>query len=190
MNLVWGLSVIVSLIFSFFNGTVTETANAVMEGAGKGVEITLTLMGIMCLWTGIMKIASESGLIKIFSKFLRPITSFLFPKIPNNTPAMEAIVMNMTANILGMSNAATPLGIRAVSELKKLSKNNTASDAMCMFIVINTASIQLVPATVLTLRANAGSNFVYGIIPAVWLTSVTALTVGVISAKVFGKRGR
>ena len=188
MNYFWGFIVVISVIFAFFNGTVTETANAVTEGAGKAVEITVMLMGVMCLWSGIMKIASESGFVKIISRLLKPLTKFIFPKIPQSSPAMEAIVMNMTANILGMSNAATPLGLRAVSELSKYNGGNIASDAMCMLIVVNTASIQLIPATILTIRKNMGSQSVYGIIPTVWLASASALIVGVIAAKIFAKR--
>lgn len=190
MNIIWGIIILISVIFSAFNGTLTDTANAVTEGAQKGVEITLMLTGVMCLWSGVMKIASKSGLIKIISRLLQPLTRFLFPDVPKDSPASDAIVMNMTANILGMSNAATPLGLRAVKEMQKISKSDTASDALCMFIVVNTASIQLIPATILTIRANMGSTAVYSIIPAVWLSSVTALTVGVITAKIFAKRER
>lgn len=187
LNYIWGIMILISIIVGAFNGKLEETANAAMSGAAQAVTMTISLLGVMCLWTGLMKIASESGLTKFFSKLLRPITRLLFPAIRQDSPAMEAIVMNMTANIFGMSNAATPLGLKAMKELSKLDGHHTASDSMCMFIVINTASIQIIPTTILAMRQAVNSANSYEIIAPVWIASILALITGVISAKIYAK---
>lgn len=179
---------LVSIITSVFTGKVEAVSLAAINGAGEGVKLVLELAGVMCLWTGIMEIASKSGLVNALGRFLSPVTRFLFPKIPQNSRAMRAIVMNMTANILGMANAATPLGLNAMYELQKMNKSDTASDEMCTFVVINTASIQLIPATVIALRAAQGSAAPNEILLPVWVTSFAALCVGVLTLKSFQRR--
>jgi spore maturation protein A len=188
LNYLWGGMIIISIITAVFNGTVKETTDALMNGACEAVTLTFSLMGVMCLWTGVMKIASDSGLIKYISKALRPVTKLLFPKIPPKSPAMDAIVMNITANIFGMSNAATPLGIKAVEEMAKKESKSYASDAMCMFIVLNTASVQLIPSTILALRSNALSTDTYAVIAPIWCASIVSLITGVIAVKIFERR--
>lgn len=188
INYIWGSIILVSIIFGAFNGKLSDVSSAVLTGANEGVTMAISLMGIMCLWTGLMKIANKSNLTKVFSIILRPITKFVFPDIPNNSEAMNAIVMNMTANLLGMSNAATPLGLKAVKELHKLYPYKTASYNICMFVIINTASLELVPSTILALRQNAGSANCFEIIIPVWIASILSISVGVISGKLFSKK--
>jgi len=144
-------------------------------------------MGVMCFWSGIMNIAEKSGVTEIIAKILKPVTKILFPKLKDEK-AINAIIMNMTANMLGLSNAATPLGLKAMKELNKYSDGKTATDEMCMFIVINTASLQIIPATIIAMRQAAGSATPTDIIIPVWLCSICVITVGVVTAKIFSKR--
>lgn len=183
INYIWGIIIIVSAVFGIFSGNADKMTNAFMEGADSAVNMTVSLLGIMCFWTGIMEIAENTGVTDLIGKILNPLVNFLFPKLKDNE-VKKAIVMNITANMLGMSNAATPLGLKAMERLKKYAKKNTATDDMCMFVVINTASIQIIPSTVIAIRQSAGSVNPTEIIPAVWLCSILALTVGVISAKI------
>ena len=146
---------------------------------------------MMCFWSGLLEIAKRAGLTEKLAKLIRPLTQLLFPRLRGDSPAVTAMVMNMTANFLGLSNAATPLGLAAMQELEKINpKPGTASDEMCMFVVINTASISLIPTTVIALRSAAGSQDPFGIIVPVWLCSVTAVTVGVIAAKLMQRAGK
>lgn len=189
MNYIWAAIMLISIVTAFFTGKIDMVASASVQGAISGVTFILELVGVMCFWTGIMAIAERGKLIDVLSRLLRPLTRILFPDISPKSSAMNAIVMNMTANMLGMSNAATPLGLRAMVELDKLNnKRNTASNAMCMFVIINTASIQLIPATLIAIRTSAGSHAPTEVIVPIWIVSAMAVTVGVVSAKIFEKR--
>lgn len=189
LNYIWSGMVVISFIVAAFTGRLETITSAAMEGAGSAIEMCIGLLGVMCLWTGIAKISENSGLTGVFSRILKPITKIMFPGLKNGSRALNAIVMNMVANLLGMGNAATPLGIAAMKELDKQNeKKGIASDEMCMFVVINTASIQLIPATVIALRQLFGSQNPTEVIFPVWLCSICAVTVGVIAAKVFQKR--
>ncbi len=191
LNYIWCGMIVVSFVTAIFTGRIEAVTNGAMEGAASAVDTCVGLLGSMCLWTGIAKIAENSGLVEVFAKLLRPVTKIIFPKLKANSAAMRAIVMNMVANILGMGNAATPLGITAMKELDKLNgRKSTASDEMCMFVVVNTASIQLIPATVISLRQMYGSQSPSEIVIPVWICSVLAVTIGVTAAKIFQKRSR
>ena len=191
LNYVWGGMIIVSFVVALFTGNIESVTNAAMKGAGTAIETCVGLLGVMCLWTGIAKIAEDAGLCKIFAKLLRPITRIIFPKLKEGSAALEAIVMNMVANLLGLGNAATPLGIKAMKELDRLNGHRSeASDEMCMFVVINTASLQLIPATVIALRQTFGSSNPSEIVVPVWICSVCAIVVGVTAGKIFQKRRR
>lgn len=187
LNYIWSGMIIISLITAFFTGRISEVSSALMTGAGDAVTMTISLMGIMCLWTGIMNIAENTGVTQLVAKLLSPLMKILFPRLKDKR-AKDAIVMNMTANMLGLSNAATPLGLKAMQELKRLSDGRTATDEMCMFIVINTASLQIIPSTVIALRQSAGSITPTDIIIPVWLCSICVITVGVLAVKIFSKR--
>lgn len=187
LNYIWAGIMVISVAIAAFTGKLDQVASASIDGAANAVTFAISMMGIMCLWTGLMKIAANSGLVKLFAKALRPLTRLIFPDVPQDSPAMNAIVMNMTANMFGMSNAATPLGLNAMKELNKLGTvwSKTATNAMCMFVVINTASIQIIPATVLALRQAANSQNPFEIIVPAWIASICGVAVGVISAKLF-----
>ena len=185
LNFIWAGMMIVAVVCAIFTGRVSEVTSAMTEGAQSGISLTISLMGIMCLWTGIMNIAENTGIAKLVAKLLTPVMKILFPKLKDKK-AKEAIVMNMTANMLGLSNAATPFGLKAMNELKRLSNSKDATDEMCMFIVINTASIQIIPSTVIALRQGAGSTAPTEIIIPVWLCSICSL----LAVKLFSARSK
>lgn len=189
INYIWGTMVLVAVVFGAINGKIPEVTNAVMSGAEDAVAMTISLMGIMCFWTGIMKIAEDTGVTDVIARLLQPLMKVLFPNL-RDPEAKKAIVMNMTANMLGMSNAATPLGLDAMEKLSKHANGKRATDEMCMFIVINTASIQLIPSTIIAMRQAAGAVSPADIIIPVWICSLCAVTVGVIAVKIFSRRQR
>jgi spore maturation protein A len=162
-------------------GRVTDAA---IKAAGTGVEIAIGLIGVMALWLGIMKIAEESGMVKIIARGVKPITRRLFPTIPPDHPSISAMVMNIAANMLGLGNAATPLGLKAMEELQKLNKTkDTASNDMITFLVINTSAITLIPASAIAIRASLGSaNPQQIIVPAIIGASMATI-VGLITVK-------
>ena len=189
LNYIWAFMLLASVITAIFTGRISLVAEAAIAGAGEGASLVLGMLGVMCFWTGLMEIAEKSGIISALSRFLSPITRLLFPRLPKDDPAAGAIVMNMAANLLGMGNAATPLGLRAMRLLDARNhEKERASNEMCMFVLINTASLQLLPTTLLLLRQTTGSENPGEIIVPIWIVSVCALVVGVISAKMFEKR--
>ncbi len=189
LNYIWCGMIVLSFAAAIFTGRIEPLTAGAIEGAASAVETCIGLLGSMCLWTGIARVAENSGLINIFARLLKPVTRTIFPKLRQDSAAMRAIVMNMVANLLGMGNAATPLGIAAMRELNRENKNRSvASNEMCMFVVINTASIQLIPSTVISLRQIYGSTDPSGIIVPVWICSVCAVIVGVTAAKIFQRR--
>lgn len=165
-----------------------EVTNAAIDYAGKAVNIAIGLVGIMALWLGIMKIAEQAGLITIIAKSVRPITKFLFPDVPHDHPAMGSMIMNISANMLGLGNAATPFGLKAMEELETLNPvKGTATNAMCTFLAVNTAGLTLIPATAIAIRAAAGSSDPTIIIGTSIFGASCATIVGVLSAKVMEK---
>lgn len=164
------------------------TNEGIVGSAKKAVELAIGLIGIMALWLGVMKVAEQAGLIAQLARVLRPITTRLFPDVPADHPAMGAMIMNISANMLGLSNAATPLGLKAMEELNKLNKKiGTATDAMCTFLVINTSNVQLIPATVIAIRASAGSANPTEIIGPALLATALSTVLGVFLAKTLAK---
>jgi spore maturation protein A len=161
-----------------------RVTSAALEGAGTAVEIAIGLIGIMALWLGVMKVAQEAGITTLIAKLVRPITRWLFPKIPEDHPAIGAMIMNIAANMLGLSNAATPLGLKAMEELDSLNPNKgEATDDMCTFLVINTSAITLIPATAIAIRASLGSaNPQMIIVPSV-IAASCATIVGLTTVK-------
>lgn len=161
-----------------------QVTQAAFEYAGRAVEIALGLIGIMALWLGVMKVADQAGLIKIIARMLKPITRLLFPEVPSEHPAMGSVIMNISANLLGLSNAATPFGLKAMEELDTLNpKKGTATNAMCTFLAINTGGLVLIPATAIALRASMGSSEPAIIIGTSIFGASCATVVGVLSAK-------
>jgi len=167
-----------------FSGLQRVTNDGIVSYASTAVTIAIGLIGIMALWLGVMKVAEEAGLVQTIASGLRPVMTRLFPDVPANHPAMGAMILNISANMLGLANAATPLGLKAMEELNKLSKKaGTATDAMCTFLVINTSSVQLIPATVIAVRASAGSANPTEIIVPMILATATATIAGVTAVK-------
>lgn len=190
LNYIWAGMLVIGFVAGIINGKVSEVTKAAVDSAGRAIELSIALLGIMCLWTGLMAIAEKSGGIRFISRVFKPLLRFLFPGIPKNHPAVGAIVMNLSANFLGLGNAATPLGLKAMNELQKLNPDKSrATDPMCMFLVLNTAAVQLVPSTVIAIRTSAGSSNPAEIITAVWIASVCATVTGVLFAKIFSGAG-
>ena len=183
MNLIWSLMVIASLVTAALTGRMDETMNAVFEGASSAVSTLISFAGAMCFWTGIMKVAEKSGVSAVIRRIISPLVNRLFPSCSDK--AKHYISMNMTANFLGMGNAATPMGMMAAQELDRENDNPLVpSAAMCMLVVINTTSFQLMPSTIIALRAAAGSLAPASVIVPIWLASAFALTVGVFAVKI------
>lgn len=188
MNIIWFLLIVISILVGGATGQIEKVTQAAIDSANLAVEISLDLIGVMALWLGLMKIAEEAGLVHVIAKGLKPIMEKLFPDVPADHPAMGAMVLNIAANMLGLGNAATPLGLKAMKELQKLNnKKDTATNAMCTFLAINTASIQLIPATTIALMTAAGSKNPTAIIGTSLLaTSASAIT-AVLAVKFFEK---
>lgn len=177
LNYIWFGMMAISVVAGIFTGRIDAVTEAAINMSKVAVEISIGLIGIMALWLGIMKIAEASGLIKIIARGLRPITVRLFPDVPEDHPAIGSIVLNMSANMLGLGNAATPLGLKAMEELQELNpKKDTATNAMVMFLAINTSSVQLIiPATVVALMGAAASQIFITTILATLASTITAI---------------
>lgn len=176
--------VLVSFVCALINGRMDETVNAALEGAKNSVEVLLSFAGIMCMWTGFLRIGENSGLCDKIAKVFEPLVKRLFRDIGDG--AKRYITMNMSANLLGMGNAATPMGIKAMKELDKLNENpQKPSKNMCMLTVINTTSIQLVPSTIIALRAASGAADPSAVILPVWVASAAGFAVAVMCVKLF-----
>ena len=177
LNYIWFGMILISVVVGTITGNIDAVTEAAITMAKTAVEIAISLIGIMALWLGTMKIAEESGLIQIIARALRPITIRLFPDVPEDHPAIGSIVLNMAANILGLGNAATPLGLKAMEELQELNPNkDTATNAMCTFLAINTSSVQLIiPATVVALMGAASNQIFITTIIATGLSTIAAI---------------
>ena len=159
MNYIFLLLISISLIIGFVNGRLEEINTSLLTSCNIAVKIAFSLIGIMAFWLGIMRIAEKAGIINIIAKILKPITKKIFSDIPQNSPAIGDIAMSISANALGLTNAATPIGIKAMQELQEENKNKTvASDSMCMFLGMNTAGFQIIPATVIAILTGLGAK--------------------------------
>ncbi|MCH9006424.1 MAG: nucleoside recognition protein [Calditrichaeota bacterium] len=188
LNYVWFGLMVVAIVVGAINGKLPEVTKAAFEMAEVSVNIALGLIGIMALWLGILKIAEESGMDRILARLIRPISKRLFPDIPEDHPAIAAILLNLSANWLGLSNAATPFGLKAMEELQKLNeKKDVASNSMVTFLALNTASITLIPATILGVRISLGSQNPQEIIGPTIFAGLCATTVAIIAAKLLAK---
>ena len=177
LNYIWFGMMFVAVIVGILTGNIDAVTQAAIDMAKTAVEIAIGLIGIMALWLGTMKIAEESGLIRIIASAIRPITIWLFPDVPEDHPAIGSIILNMAANLLGLGNAATPLGLKAMEELQDLNpEKETATNAMCTFLAINTSSIQLIlPATVVALMGAAANQIFITTILATGLSTIAAI---------------
>jgi len=188
MNAIWFLLIVISVIFSVIDGRLELFTKSLFEGAKSAVEVSLFLLGIVALWLGITKIIEESGLIHRLSNLFRPAVSHLFKDIPQDHPAVTSITLNFLANVFGLGNAATPLGIKAMQDLQSLNKEaETVTFAMMLLIVINTASIQLVPFTVIGILSDFGSKNPAWIVSPTILATVLSAVFAVATLFVFRK---
>ena len=184
MKWIFAIMILLSVVFGAFSNRMDAVSNAALEECGRAVELTLSLVGAMCMWGGVMEIAERSRLTEKLAALLSPLIRRLFRGLDATGAAARAICLNITANLLGLGNAATPLGLSAMRELRLQDPGSPqASDNMILFVVLNTASIQLVPTTTAMLRLNAGSAAPMEIMPAVWVTSALSLTVSLLVAK-------
>ena len=189
LNYIWLGFLLVAVLVGGFSGRLPEMTKGAFETAADAVmKIALPLVGIMAIWLGIMRLAERAGLVQLIARALRPLMRFLFPDVPADHPAMGSMVMNMAANMLGLGNAATPLGLRAMADLERLNPHpGTATNAMCTFLAVNTASIQLIPTTAIGLLAIAGSRNATAIVPTAFLATCCAACTGVATAKFLEK---
>jgi len=181
--------IVIGILVAVINGRLDLINNVILENTGDAVTFAIGLTGIMATWLGLMKIAEKSGLIKSVGNLISPIMKLLFPGIPKNHPANAAIVMNMVANMFGAGNSATALGLKAMDELQTLNRQkDTATNAMAMFLVINMSSIQLIPLTVLKIRADVGSSNPTEIIGTTLIATAVSTIVGVIACKLLERK--
>lgn len=186
MNYIFYFLIVFSIVIGAINGRLQEVINAIMSGAELSVKVAFSLIGIMAFWLGIMKIAEKSGLVQLIAKVIKPITKKLFNELPEDSPAIGDIAMNFTANAFGLANAATPFGIRAMENMQEVNdKKDTASNSMCLFLAMNTAGFQLVPATVIAILVGIGYKNPTEIIAPTLLVTTIAFTSAILIAKIF-----
>lgn len=189
LNKIWPFFIIISFVYAIYSGNVLNINNAIFDSAEQTVNLSLTMFGTLCLWNGIMKIAIKTSLIDKLSKLLKPIISLIFPEIKNDEKINKEISMNMVANILGLGNAATPLGLKAMESMQKINTDKSKlSNSMAMFILINTASLQIIPTTVISIRSSLNSENPTKIIFAVWVATITAFLTAIIVGKILMKK--
>lgn len=190
LNKIWPLFLIISFIFAIFSGKLPEVNNSIFESTSSAIELVLTLIGTMCLWCGIIKIAMETSLVNKLIRLLKPFLRRLFPEINDEDEVHKEISMNIIANLLGLGNAATPLGLKAMKSLQKSNKNKQElSNSMAILIVLNTASIQLIPTTVIAIRTNLAAKNPTEMLVPIWIATIAAATSAILSAKLFIKTG-
>ena len=184
MSRIWTGMLFLSLVSSLWNGRSHALAASVLQGAQSGVTLAISLAGSLCLWTGAGKLMDAVGITDSLAKWLQPVLRLLFPGTRNNPELRRSISSNLCANILGLGNAATPMGIRAA---KAMNRGASATDDLCRLVVLNTASIQLIPANVAAIRSQLGAASPFDILPAVWLTSVASAGMGLAAAWCLGR---
>lgn len=189
MTWVWCGMVLLSLVFGAASGRLDAVAAAALEGAQAAIQLSISMAGVLCLWSGVMEVMNVCGLSAGLARAFRPILRRLLPDACRDTETLAAVSANVSANLLGLGNAATPLGIRAACRMAR-GCGGVASDELCLLVVLNTASIQLIPATVASVRSAAGCRTPFDILPAVWLASVLSVTAGLLMAQLLAAAGR
>ena len=189
MSWIWGGMVILSLLFGAATGRINAVSEAALSGAQNAVELSLSMAGVLCLWSGIMEIMRVCGLTDGLARAFRPLMRRLLPEASRDSETLAAVSANVSANLLGLGNAATPLGIQAARRMAR-GCGGVASDELCRLVVLNTASIQLLPTTIASVRAAAGCKTPFDILPAVWLSSVLSVTAGLTAAWLLSLAGR
>lgn len=186
MSWIWTVMVAAAVLCGLATGNGPAVAKGALDGAAAGVELCLSMMGVLCLWMGVMEVMERSGVAAVLSRLLRPALRRLYPDFARDKRVMDAVSANLSANLLGLGNAATPLGLEAARLMAERTPG-VASDGLCMLVVTNTASLQLIPTTVASLRAVAGSANPFDILPAVWLASAVSVAVGITAAKLLSR---
>jgi len=185
LNYIWFALMAIALVVAIFTGKAADVTSASVQSAKTAVEISLGLVGVMTLWLGIMRVAEKAGLVTMLGRLLRPFSRLLFPEVPPDHPAIGAVILSVAANMLGLSNAATPLGIKAMEELQELNpEKETASNAMVTFMVLNTSGIQFIPATIIAVLAAAGSKNPTAIISTTLIATLCGAVAAVTTAKI------
>lgn len=188
MNIVWLLLIGAAVVTAAFKGTMAAVSNAAFSSAGTAIELAIGLVGGMTLFLGLMRVAQDAGLIQMLARALRPVFRILFPEVPRDHPALGAIAMNFGANMLGLGDAATPFGLKAMEDLQTLNTDkDSATDAMCMFVALHSSSLQLIPVMVISLRAAAGSRNPSEIIAATFFATIISMVVAVVASKMFAR---
>ena len=182
---IWSAMIAISFIYGIMSGNIGQLSAALTEGAKSAVTLSIELCGITCFWCGIMKVFERSGVLSKISNLLRPLINLLLPETKSNREAAEYAAANLSANLLGLGNAATPLGLKAISALHNGS--GKATDDICTFTVLNSASVQLIPVTVAAIRSTYGASNAFDILPAVWITSLISAVVGILMSKLLSK---
>ena len=188
MAWVWTGMVGLSLVFGLLSGRLDAVSAAALDGARTAVELSLSMAGILCLWSGVMEMMKACGLSAGLARLFRPVLRRLLPEASRDEETLAAVSANVSANLLGLGNAATPLGIRAARRMAR-GCGGTASDELCLLVVLNTASIQLIPATIASVRAAAGCETPFDILPTVWLASVLSVAAGLAAARLLSHWG-
>lgn len=188
LNKLWPIFILISISYGIITGKTSDVNKAIFESAASAIELAITLLGTICLWSGIMEVAAKTKLISKINKALNGLMKFLFPDIKEEDKEYKEITMNITANILGLGNAATPLGLKAMKTMQEKNKNKERlSNSMAMFIILNTASLQIIPTTVLGIRESLNSLDPTKIIIPVWISTILAATAGIVASKIFIK---
>lgn len=188
LNKLWPIFILISIAYGIITGKTSDINNAIFESTESAVTLSLTLLGTMCLWSGIMEIASNTKLIYKINKMLKGLMKVVFPDIKKGDKEYKEITMNITANILGLGNAATPLGLKAMKTMQEKNKDKEKlTDSMAMFIILNTASLQIIPTTVIAIRNSLESTNPTQIILPVWLSTICAAVAGIVASKIFIK---
>lgn len=190
VNIIWAGMAIVGIIYALFNGTISEVNEAIFSSANDAVSLTISLISVLVFWLGIMKIAEKANILKALAKLFRPIIYKVFPDIPKDHPAIGYILANITANLFGLGNAATPVGIKAMKELKALSNSKEASRSMITFMAINTAGLTLVPTTVIAIRMKYSSSAPTEIVGTTMIATLISLCAALIIDRIFYYRDR
>lgn len=195
LNYLWGGMIVVAVVYGILNGTVTAVSDAALDCAGEAVELCITMLGVMALWTGLMQIAKASGLMERLTRCMEPVLRFFFPELPPEAKAKEYIASNMLANILGLGWAATPFGLKAMEELKRLhteagGDKEVASRSMCTFLILNISSLQIIPVTIITYRSQYGSVNPAGIVAPAILATLASTLAAAVFVKLAGRGGK
>lgn len=191
LNYLWPIFIIISFVFAIISGNIENLNSSIFESIDSVISLSMTLVGTMCLWCGIMEVVKNTSIMSKLTKLLKPVILWLFPDAKYNKDALDNISINVVSNILGLGNAATPAGIKALESLKESSNDKLSlSDSMMMLIVLNTTSIELIPTTVIAIRQSLNSQNPASIIIPIWISTIIGTIVGILSTKFLIKRSK